>query len=865
MAELQVTINSQGVNSSVKAIKNSLRTLNAAANKTKNVFSKVGNSLSSSLDRAKTKVFSLQSAILGLGAGYGLQRLASSAIETASAFEQFEVKLESLTKGKGLETLTAINDWALDMPVNTQAAVDAFTMMQAYGLNPTIEKMEMLVNTSAIFGEDAMPRIARALGQMKTLGKLSAEELNQMSEAGVNARKYIDELGFSFEDLQKKIAAGEIPIDRAINAIWEGLNRDYSGSAKRLQNTWKGLIATFKSYATEIARVGMGGEVFKKLKGYLKGVNEELKVWATTNKELIQQKADEYFAKFESAVKKTWKFLIGLSTEAKAGVGVGVLGAFLFGGKAGVIIGALAAIDVHLNGIISKKIDKEMAFGIIGGLLFGGVPGVILTTITTIDSLLGGPLLSTLGKLTTAVGDYVISFEQAFGPKIADTLNNLYRRFASFCERMKEPFNRFIIEAEVGFMRFKDSFGSITASLLDNFKQSDTFEAFKEMFENLAIVFGKIKESLIPLKEELLITFSNFKVFGGYLFEILKVIAPPLVKFLGVALVAALTAVNVALKICITILQMFNTIVSKLLIPGLELAWKCFEGLGKAAEIFAISLDNCLVAIMIKAKKLYDGMFDLFGRIRNMVKDTFASILEWVTVGIKRILDKIKKVTKSIKNFFSFKSQSEHTINFLGSGSETLPISRKIEYIHDLLNGLTGTSKFNVKFEYMDETPADITKQGGMQRIKPTWDSVLKLLEPQQKRMADMEKAALRFAQKNARYTPVSGGTPWTSSAPRDLGKASRDYGRLVEQTRAQYDRNPGYLVPGESMYGRASSQSDRGYPSIQDEPPRTVGITINGNFSIDARGEDVDSVTAIDQRLAELISSGRSMIPTAI
>ncbi len=125
-------------------------------------------------------LFSLKTALAGAGMGL----LAKDTLDTASSFEQLETKLDALTKGKGPETLEEINEWALEMPVNTQKAVDSFAMMQAMGLDPTIEKMETLVDAASIFGEDTMPRVARALGQMQTLGKLSAEELNQMAEAG---------------------------------------------------------------------------------------------------------------------------------------------------------------------------------------------------------------------------------------------------------------------------------------------------------------------------------------------------------------------------------------------------------------------------------------------------------------------------------------------------------------------------------------------------------------------------------------------------------------------------------------------------------------------------------------------------------
>ena len=193
-------------------------------------------------------------ALAGAIGGITLSRLTKDGIDTAAAFEQMEIKLNALTKGKGKETLDAINSWALDMPVNTEKAVDAFTTMTAYGLDPTLEKMETLVDVSSIFGEQALPSVSRALGQMAALGKLSAEELNQLSESGINARKYLKEaFGMTVEEVQKS----GIAINEVIDVIWEGMNRDYGGAAREAMGSWQGLTAIIKSYYTEMKRLTM--------------------------------------------------------------------------------------------------------------------------------------------------------------------------------------------------------------------------------------------------------------------------------------------------------------------------------------------------------------------------------------------------------------------------------------------------------------------------------------------------------------------------------------------------------------------------------------------------------------------------------
>jgi len=280
-------------------------------------------------------IFSLKGGLATLGIGYGFSRLAADVLDVASSFEQMEVKLDALTRGRGKQTLEEINAWALEMPVNTRKAVDTFAMMQAMGLDPTIAKMQTLVDVSSIFGEDAMPRVARALGQLTALGKLSAEELNQLAESGINARKYLTQaFGMTVEELQKS----QISIEQIVNAIWQGLNADFSGAAAKAQNSWKGLTLTFRSYLEEISRMVMDAGVFEAMKTGLAEINRETKTWIEANDDLIAQKVPEYLDQVAGAAKGAYEqanriygIYQALPDEIVGVAGAGIIGRILFG------------------------------------------------------------------------------------------------------------------------------------------------------------------------------------------------------------------------------------------------------------------------------------------------------------------------------------------------------------------------------------------------------------------------------------------------------------------------------------------------------------------------------------------------------
>ncbi len=236
-------------------------------------------------------VFSLKGALAGIGVGYGMTSFAKSIIDTASSFEQLELKLDTITKGKGKETLALIDAAVKDMPVDVAKATESWVMMGAMGLTPTVDKLRTLVDVSSVLGEETMPRVARALGQMASLGKVSAEELNQLSEVGINARKYLAEgFGMTVEELQK----AQVPIQAVIDTIWRGLDADYAGGAKRAMTSWNGLMTQFRKTVQDLERQLAASGVFDALKQGLDYVNTSMAEWIKTNEAFIKQDLPKY-------------------------------------------------------------------------------------------------------------------------------------------------------------------------------------------------------------------------------------------------------------------------------------------------------------------------------------------------------------------------------------------------------------------------------------------------------------------------------------------------------------------------------------------------------------------------------------------
>jgi tape measure domain-containing protein len=102
--------------------------------------------------------------------------------------------------------------------------------------------------------QEAIRRIALALGQVQAKGKLAGGEMMQLTETGLNVRGILtDAFHKTPEEIVKMQERGLIPADKAIKAIIESLERDFGGAAKRQAGTWAGLLNSLE----DIKNVGL--------------------------------------------------------------------------------------------------------------------------------------------------------------------------------------------------------------------------------------------------------------------------------------------------------------------------------------------------------------------------------------------------------------------------------------------------------------------------------------------------------------------------------------------------------------------------------------------------------------------------------
>lgn len=104
-------------------------------------------------------------------------------------------------------------------------------------------------------GSEGIDRMTIAIGQMQAKGKVSAQEMMQLAEAGVPAWRYLAQaIGVSIPEAMKMAEKGGIDAATGVNAILSGMNKDFGGMMEAQSKTMLGLWSTGKDNLSMILR-----------------------------------------------------------------------------------------------------------------------------------------------------------------------------------------------------------------------------------------------------------------------------------------------------------------------------------------------------------------------------------------------------------------------------------------------------------------------------------------------------------------------------------------------------------------------------------------------------------------------------------
>lgn len=236
---------------SLNKMSNGLRSL---TKKAWSISVKVPSAIFSGLNALKNSLFNIRNLIAGIASAWAAVKLIKEPIDVADAYSSAQISFSTLLgESQGQQMMDNLDEFAKATPFTTTSVIDNARKMLAMGWDAEniIEDMETIGNAAAATGkmETGLESIVRALSQIKTKGRLSTEELNQLAEAGIAAKAMLAEgLGYGTGDagiakMTEDLEEGLIASDVALEALLAGMQK-YDGMMDSMANeTVDGLIS----------------------------------------------------------------------------------------------------------------------------------------------------------------------------------------------------------------------------------------------------------------------------------------------------------------------------------------------------------------------------------------------------------------------------------------------------------------------------------------------------------------------------------------------------------------------------------------------------------------------------------------------
>ena len=181
-----------------------------------------------------------------IGLGKEAVRLADNLHRSEIAFG---VMLGSGERARAM--LKDLQQFAATTPFEFPELIRAAQKMAAFGIeaDKIVPTMRTVGDAVAGLGgsSEMFDRIIRAMGQMDAKGKVSAQEMNQFAEAGINAWQAVaDALNITVVEAMARAKAGSIDSATALTAIQADMVAKFDGMMTEQSKTIQGTLANLK-------------------------------------------------------------------------------------------------------------------------------------------------------------------------------------------------------------------------------------------------------------------------------------------------------------------------------------------------------------------------------------------------------------------------------------------------------------------------------------------------------------------------------------------------------------------------------------------------------------------------------------------
>lgn len=379
------------------------------------------------------------------GMAGGILNMGIASVQAAAQMRQYEIAFQTMLKSAeaGTQMLRDLQQFAAETPFDVPGVVSAGQQLMAFGFKAE-EIIPMLTNLGDAasglgLGTEGVSRLAYALGQMQTSGKLNAQDMMQLTSAGISAWDMLAQAaGKTVAEMKDLCSKGAIDSKAAVQTIVAGMNEQFGGMMAKTSDEVAGLLANIEETAGNTsAAVGKYLTEAFNIKDILKDVSDRLGEFQQK-----MQTATEQGKSMGDVIKECVPAPVIAAIGAFAAVlavvsvaAVATLGAVL--GLSAGIVAAGAAIGAAIALIITYWDDLANA---VKAAVQGILDTVVIIGTAVTEAILGVVrwILDTIGDMWADItGDHNNWFND-----FADMLGDAMDAVEDFARKAIEWFNK---------------------------------------------------------------------------------------------------------------------------------------------------------------------------------------------------------------------------------------------------------------------------------------------------------------------------------------------------------------------------------------------------------------------------------------
>ncbi len=236
------------------------------------------------MNGALSAIAAVQLGSVFTGMAGGILNMGIASVQAAAQMRQYEIAFQTMLKSAeaGTQMLRDLQQFAAETPFDVPGVVSAGQQLIAFGFKAE-EIIPMLTNLGDAasglgLGTEGVSRLAYALGQMQTSGKLNAQDMMQLTSAGISAWDMLAQAaGKTVAEMKDLCSKGAIDSKAAVQTIVAGMNDQFGGMMAKTSDEVAGLLANIEETAGNTsAAVGKYLTEAFNIKGILKDVSDRL-------------------------------------------------------------------------------------------------------------------------------------------------------------------------------------------------------------------------------------------------------------------------------------------------------------------------------------------------------------------------------------------------------------------------------------------------------------------------------------------------------------------------------------------------------------------------------------------------------------